>query len=248
MTSLDELRSIQQERIADERAAFERERAAELDARRTAERAAIAAEETRVRQEREDQIRIETARANAEREVRLRVEAAEAVERARLHAALETRRLDEEVALRRAEVAKKRPTWMIAVTGLALCAGVALAGFAIARGRDADESAQAEAKAQHDKELAVQEARESRAELDKIHQNLEALDAKVQAAEIAVRDAQTEAERKRALHDIDEANRQKAEQKRELDDAKAKHDAWIRKQGLHPDKKCLDTAIGCIDH
>ena len=63
--------------------------------------------------------------------------------------------MDQEHELRRAEVAKKRPTWMLAVTGLALCAGLALAGFAIARGHAADDAAQAQAKAQHDKDQAV---------------------------------------------------------------------------------------------
>ena len=50
----------------------------------------------------------------------MRVESAEAAERARQQAALEQSRMQQEMDLRRAEVAKKRPTWMLVVTGLAL--------------------------------------------------------------------------------------------------------------------------------
>lgn len=246
MTSLDELRAIQQQRIADERNAFERERAAELEARRAAEQALIDAEQARLQAERDHQRQIEDARLAAEREARLRVEAAEATERARLQAALEEQRLHQEMELRRAEVAKKRPTWMLAVTGLALCAGLALSAFAIHSGHDAEAANQAQLDAQHQRDEAVREARESAAELEKIRQGLDALDAKVKAAEEAVRTAQRDVDRQRALAALADANRQKDAENRRLADEKAKHDAWVRAHAF--DHQCLDTAVGCISH
>src|SRR5690606_8448283 len=65
MTSLSELRAIEQQRIADERAARERQRLAEIEARRVAEQARIAAEQARLRAEREERLRIEEARIEA---------------------------------------------------------------------------------------------------------------------------------------------------------------------------------------
>src|SRR5260221_10946547 len=119
MTSLGELRDIHQQRIVDERAAFERERAAEVEAKRAAEQAKLDAELDRQRADREAALRIEQARADAEREARLAIEAAQAAERARMQIALEQQRHHDETELRRAEVAKQRPRRMIAVTVIA---------------------------------------------------------------------------------------------------------------------------------
>src|SRR5262249_42633942 len=140
LASLHELKAIEEQRIADERAVVERARADELEARRAAEQARVDAEEARLRAERDERIRIEEARVAAEREARLRVEAHEASERARHQAELDHHRLEQEMELRRAEVAKKRPTWMLAVTGLAVCGGIALAVFAYERAQQATDS------------------------------------------------------------------------------------------------------------
>src|SRR5262249_35614528 len=129
LASLSELRAIEQERIADERAAVERARAAEVEAKRVAEQARLDAEQARIRAEREQRMRIEQARLDAEREARMKVMAAEAAERARLETALEHQRVAEELELRRAEIAKKRPTWMLVVTGVALVATIAFGWY-----------------------------------------------------------------------------------------------------------------------
>src|SRR5262245_40732498 len=131
LTSLSELREIEQQRIADEHAAIERERAAEREARRAAEQARSDAEAARIGAGRDERLRIEQARVDAEREARLRVEASDAAERTRYQAALEQRRLEEEMQLRRAEILQKRPRWMVAVTALAVVAAVGLGWLAI---------------------------------------------------------------------------------------------------------------------
>ncbi|HEY5927364.1 MAG TPA: hypothetical protein VIV11_37025, partial [Kofleriaceae bacterium] len=155
ITSLSELRAIEQQRIADERAAIERERAAEIETKRAAEQAIRDAEERRLREEREAIMRIEQARLDAEREARMRVEAAEAAERARFTAALEQQRMQEEHELRRAEIAQKRPTWMLVVTGMALVATIGLGWYAIDRARERD-------KADRDKQVAIEQQNAAR--------------------------------------------------------------------------------------
>ena len=110
--------------------------------------------------------RIEQARVDAEREARMRVEAAEAAERMRLQAAIEQQRMQEENELRRAEIAKKRPTWMLAVTGFALVATLGFGYFAYERNEARQEAERARIAADNDKRQAQDDAAQSRAELD----------------------------------------------------------------------------------
>ena len=74
-----------------------------------------------MRAERDELRRIEDAKIAAEREAWLRVEAASAAERARHAIALEEHRIAQELELRRAEVAKTRPTWMLRCHGARHC-------------------------------------------------------------------------------------------------------------------------------
>jgi hypothetical protein len=246
MTSLDELRAIQQQRIADEKASFERERQAEAEARRAAEQARVAAEDAKLREQRDAMLRIEQARVAAEREVRLRVEAAEAAEHTRLQLQLEEQRRMDEMDLRRAEVAKKRPTWMLAVTGLAVCAGLALTWFAVQRAHDAEAANAATDRAQRARELAMAELQQSRDELAKIQSSLDQFEGTLVAAQKAVGDAQTDADRKRAALVAQEAARKEHEIRVQLDLAHKHQEDLIRKNGLDM-AKCAATATGCLD-
>jgi regulator of replication initiation timing len=114
--SLRELRDLEDRRIADEESARNAElaaRAAEQAARAAAEEAAMLA---RRRQLEEDAIRVREAEARARAEALVRIEAD---------------RLASEVELRRAELAVRRPRWMIGLAaGLAaitlLTGGMAL--------------------------------------------------------------------------------------------------------------------------
>ena len=247
MTSLSELKSIHEQRILDERAAFERERAAEIAAKHAAEQARIAAEQAKVQAERDEVLRIEQARADAEREARMRVEAAEAAERARLQIALEQQRHDAEISLRRAEVAKKRPKWMLGVTAMAVCAGIALTFFAVQRGREADEASERARIAQQQQQAALQEVKDSRAQLDRVQRDLDALDVRIQAAAKAVLEAQNDADRKHARELAMAAEQERIDAKRRLDEAKARHDAAIRHNGLDFTKCANSSALGCMD-
>jgi hypothetical protein len=207
MTSLHELRAIEQQRIVDERTAFDRQRAVEAEAVRVAEQARIEAAAARERAEREERLRIEQARADAEREARMRIEATEAAERARLAARLEQERLQQEIELRRAEVAKKRPTWMVAVTVVALVAGAGFGVFAVDRMHQAEVAQDAKAHADADKAQARKQAADAVAKLDAMQRDLDELAGKVAQAQHALDIARTEAERKQAQALLDEANR-----------------------------------------
>src|SRR5262249_55422790 len=141
--SLAELRAIELQRQADERAAIEAAVQAERHRRQAAEQAARDAEAARIAAERAAQIAAETARAEAERQARLQLEAAEAPERAGQLIALEERRLAEERALRREVALRQRPRWMVAITALAFATTAGLSWLAIDRHQDAAASRRA---------------------------------------------------------------------------------------------------------
>lgn len=246
MTSLHELRAIEQQRIADERAAIEKRRAAEAEAARAAEQARLEAEAARAQAEREELLRIEQARADAEREARLRVEAAEAAERARLAAQLEQERVQQELELRRAEVAKKRPTWMVAVTAIALAAGIGFAVFAVDRMHEAEVAQDGKAQADRAMAQARADAAAAMAKLDEMKRTLDDLDAKVTDAQHALAVARDAAERKRAQALLDEANRKAHEARVRQQQLQKERDEAIRRQGFDA-TKCLKGSLDCID-
>jgi hypothetical protein len=248
ITSLSELRAIEQQRIADERAAIERERTAEIEARRAAEQARIDAEQRRLREEREAIMRVEQARVDAEREARMRVEAADAAERARLQAAIEQQRMAEELELRRAEIAKKRPTWMLVVTGMALVATIALGWYAVERAGERDIADQARIAADNEKREAQRMAQQAREELDRLALEMDAQDARLVAAQKALIGAQTKADREAAAALIAAANRERAEIKRHQDEINFK--LWKKKRGekviVTEECKANPLAPGCL--
>jgi len=245
MSSLSELKAIHHERIADEQASFERARIAEFEARRAAEEAVRAAAEAKLREERDAQIRIEEARVAAEREARMKVEAAEAAERARYAAELEQQRQFQEAELRRAEIAKKRPRWMIAVTGVAVAAGLALGYMAIQSAHEAELAAEQQKAAEHDKQVAKEQAAQARVELAELEKSLDGSTAKLDELTRALTAAQNDADRLKIKHQIDEQNKIAAQERQRIADLKQKkwHDDRVKKLDQ---KDCLGTALGCL--
>lgn len=229
MTSLAELRTIEHERIAAEKAAVI---AAEEGRRREIELAAqrvLDEERARVEAEREAILAIERAREQAEREARMRVEAAEAAERARHLAALEHERLAQEVELRRAEVARKRPTWMLAVTIAALVAAAGLSWFAV-------DQQQASAQALADKATAEEGRTAARAEVARAVETLAGFQADMLTLQGKVDRALADMEKARTAHERQEvALRLQKLREEELAIKKAKADEqeriWKKKRG-----------------
>jgi hypothetical protein len=122
--SLRELRDIETRRVADERAAAKAAHDAEIQARH-AEVARVAAE--RAGAEAAEQARKEADLAAHRRRLEedaIRIQETEARMRAEALVKLESDRLAYEVELRREEIARRRPRWLMGVA--AACAAVAL--------------------------------------------------------------------------------------------------------------------------
>ena len=247
ITSLSELRAIEQQRIVDEKAAVEREQRAAVEAKRAAEQTKLDEEEARKRAEREEIIKIQLAQAEAEKQVRLRVQAEEAAERARLQAHLDEIRMREELELRRVEVAKKRPTWMIVVTALAFAAACGLTWFAVQRAREKALADEKSAAAQLTAKQAADEQAKMAKQLDELKLAIDEQDELLAKAQQSLIAAQTKADIAKAKADIDAANKAKAIAKQkawEIEQARIK-----KERGQIIDVTgCTDTAVGCLKH
>ena len=245
--SLRELRQIEESRVQEEENAV---RTAEEERRRAkeqAERAAREAEEAKIREERDHQRAIEDARLAAEREARMRVEAAENAERQRHQAALDQQRLQQEMELRRAEVAKKRPTWMLVVTGLAMVAAVILIIFAV---KKMSETEQAQSQSEKDRaaaEEAIKASKEAQDKVAKLQTDLIDLGHRVDQATDALAAAQNDADRSAARAKLDQLRKERAEMEQHIADAKAAAAKAERAKGVHVSKECLDNPLakGC---
>jgi hypothetical protein len=247
ITSLSELRDIEKQRIADEKAAADREQRAAIEAKRAAEQAIVDEEKERKRAEREEIIKIQLAQAELERQARMRVVAEVAAEQARLQAQLDEVRMREELELRRVEVAKKRPTWMVVVTAIAFAAACGLTWFAVERSREKDIAEQKRAAALALANQAQQEQAEMVRKLAELELAIDEQDKLLTKAQKSLLAAQSKADIAKAKADIDAANKAKAI---------ARQRAWeIEQQRLHEERvkvldvsKCTGTALGCLKH
>lgn len=241
--SLRELRGLEAERREREARQLrdaEAARLAEIEARASQQRNAIAAAD---RAEREERLRIEQSKEAAERAARIAVEQAEAAERARFAAELEHQRFVQEIELRRAEVANKRPTWMLAVTGIAVAAAMGLVWFAVQRQHESDESQTQTIAAQHDKEVAVAAAKESRAQLERLDAELASLDGRVKDAIGDVIRDQTAAEHAESARRLAGLQREQAELRARIAARKAADELAIRKRGLVITGECANSSL-----
>ncbi len=243
LTSLNELRAIEQQRLAEERAAIEAALQAKRDARDAAEQAAREVAEARIAAEHHALLAAEAARAEAERQARMHIEATEAAERARHQAALEERRFGEEMALRREVAMRQRPRWMIVVTSGAVACALGLGGFALERQHESTLARVAHDHALQAKAEADAAARDAQEALDKLNRELGDLETKVAEAIERVRIAQTEAARQAALVNLRQLQRHEAEikeqQRQREEDRKRKE----RAAGVVIAPECLHNAI-----
>jgi hypothetical protein len=246
--SLRELRQIEESRVQEEEHAVRSAEEARLRAQQEAEQRARNEEESRVRAERDHQRSIEEARVTAEREARMRVEASEAAERARHQGELERSRMEQEMDLRRAEVAKKRPTWMLVVTGFALIAAVALIFFAIQKMQQSDEDTKKKEIAEHEAQTAVNQAKDAQDKLDKVTKDLEDLNDKVGTAVNAVVAAQNDADRASAKSKLLQLQQEQADMRARVQAAKDAAALAVRKAGVKTSDECKNNPLakGCM--
>lgn len=245
--SLRELRQIEENRVQEEEQAVRSAEEARVRAREDAERKRREEEEAKARAEHDARVQLEQAREAAEREARMRVESAEAAERARQQAALEQSRLQQEMELRRAEVAKKRPTWMLVVTGLALIAAVALVFFAINRMKESEQAVSARAVAEQKQLEAEKIAAEAAERVAAVERDLAEIGKAQKDAESMLARAQTQADRDAANSKLAQLSRQRAEAEQRARDAKAAAFKAERKKGVKISKECLENPLakGC---
>lgn len=245
--SLRELRQIEENRVQEEEQAQRSAEEARRMAVEEAERKRREAEEAKARAERDALLEIERARENAEREARMRVEAAEAQERARQQAALEQQRLQQEMELRRAEVAKKRPTWMVAVTIAAVVAAIGLVVFAVIKMNQSEEDTKKAEIARREADAAIQAAKEAQEKVDQLEKSAADMITQINGAIAAVSAAQTDADRSAAANKLAALQRQQAEMQERIRAAKAAADLAERRKGVKISKECLDNPLakGC---
>jgi hypothetical protein len=245
--SLRELRQIEQNRVQEEEHAV---KSAEEHQRRTKEdeeRRIREAEEHKVRSAEEAQKRELQARELAEREARLALERTEAEARIKAQSELEQQRLMHEMELRRQEVAKKRPTWMLAVTGVAV---VAVLGFGVLVYMKVQSTKEAEAFALEKQKQADEATKEAKAAGEQAAQalnDLKDIQAKSDAVQTALNTAKDEAGRRAAQAQLDQLNKDRAAAEQRAAAAKAAADHANRMKGVHISKECLDNPLakGC---
>jgi colicin import membrane protein len=246
LASLDELKAIHHQRIADERDAVLRDRRERADAIRQADDARIAADQARERDARDAIEREHARRAAAEREARLRMDAATEAEQTRLAAELAARRQEAELELRRETIAKQRPRWMVAVTALAICAAVVLGFAAVNHERAAAAARAREVAAQNERDLAIADARVAKAQLERVDGQIAQLQDQVDHAIDRVVNAQHDADRRHELDDLHASQKRLADAKQRHDDYVKAQQAIARHNGIH-EEGCAKTALGCID-
>ncbi|MEJ7602091.1 MAG: hypothetical protein WKG01_29610 [Kofleriaceae bacterium] len=204
LSSLSELKAIEEQRIAEERTARAREiaeRAASAEAAAQQQRDDVAAE---LAAERDATLAAARERYEAEREARIRVELAEAAERTRHQAQLLAQRQAEELALAREQVAKQRPTWMIAVTAVALVVTSVMVWLAISSVSGVRDRRCQTSRVRRRCPAAKQDAKTSREALLQLEANLAALDGKIARALALAEQANTKAEAEAAAKAVAE--------------------------------------------
>jgi len=191
VTSLAELRALELERQAEERAAAEATAAARHREREAAVQAARDAVAARIAAERAAELAAEQARAAAEREARLQIEKIEATERARRLVALEEHRVAEELALRREAALRQRPRWLLALLSVAFATTAWLGWFALECRREADG---ARDRATADRAAAEADARPMHEALDRKAHEIAALEAQLADANRRADEARRDAD------------------------------------------------------
>ena len=245
--SLRELRQIEENRVAEEEHAVKTAQEQARAAKEQAERMRREAEEAKVREERDVALAIETARENAEREARMRVESHEATERQRQQAALEQQRLQQEMELRRADIAKKRPTWMLAVTGIAIVVVVIFAVLVYKFSGESDTDKKARVDAEIAQKKAEDAADEAAKKVESLKKDVDAIDKAMTEATNTLMAAQTQADRDSANAKLRALQIQQAKIKQAAADAEAAAKLAKRKAGLQIRQECKDNPLakGC---
>lgn len=243
LQSLQELKSIEDQRLAEERARRDQAEADRIATRLAAERAERDAIEAQQRAEHAAKLAVEEVRLAAEREHRLRFEAEQAAELERQRLAFEEERARRELELRRAEVARKRPTWMVAVS----LAAVALAGVLLYVAID---RVRASESADHQRQVALDDAAQARRQSDQawkrveqMERDLAALDRQISTAIDNLSKELTAAEMAAEKKRLQGLAAQRAELARQAEIARQNYERDQRVKPVTVDQSCLNNAL-----
>jgi hypothetical protein len=241
--SLRELRTIEENRVQEEE-----------DASRSAEEARLRAKMDEERRKREEADAIAKAEADELRRIReeelrrnheatVRVGEASARAQAEHQAKLDQERLQHEMDIRRQEVSKKRPTWLLVVAGvLAVAIGISI--YLIIQ-----RNAENKRKQQENSELAAQNAEKDKiikasqdqiatlnASMEELQGQLDDLDKQLDDALDAIKNAKTDTDRQAATARVDTVRKKKQQVKTQQEETKTK---------INLSQECLNNPLGC---
>jgi colicin import membrane protein len=226
--SLRELRSIEETRIKEEEDAAKTAEEARIRARMEEERRQREAEEAKVRAAEDAARREQDAHNQRVREDALRVQEAEARARAEHQANLEAHRLQQEMEIRRQEVQKKWPVWLVVAVGIFAVITIGAVIFMVQSSNKADQEKRdrqaAEVKRQEAERIAKQKEQETaelKAQVDGLIAALADLDNQMKESERQLTAATSQAERDKVAARQAEIRRQQRAAQERLDKVKA---------------------------
>jgi hypothetical protein len=226
--SLRELRSIEETRVKEEEDAAKTAEEARIRARMDEERRQREAEEAKVRAAEDVARREHEAREMRLREDALRVQETEARARAEHQANLEAHRLQQEMEIRRQEVQKKWPVWLVVAVGIFAVITAGGVFYAVQKSGEADEAAAKQRRADEDREKAEavakqkeKETAELKATVDNLIAMLSDLDNQMKESERQLAAASSQAERDKVAARQAEIRRQQRAAQDRLDKVKA---------------------------
>jgi hypothetical protein len=149
----------------------------------------------------------------------------------------------QELELRRAEVAKKRPTWMVVVTAVALVAAAVLVWFAVESQHASQQAADDRAQAELEKKQAQDRADEAQHRLATIDGELAELSVRVDRAVKAVEDARTAAEREVAAVNLKKERERQAALRADAEKARLAAERKERLDGVKLSDECLHSSL-----
>jgi len=226
--SLRELRSIEETRVKEEEDAEKAAEEARIRARMEDERRVREAEEAKQRAAEEAARREHETREQRLREDALRVQETEARARAEHQAQLEAHRLQQEMEIRRQEVQKKWPVWLVVAVGIFAVVTIGAVIFMVQSSNKADSEAKArqaaqieQAKAEKLAKQKEQETAELKAQVDGLIAALGELDNQMKESERQLASATSQADRDKVAARQAEIRRQQRVAQDRLDKVKA---------------------------
>lgn len=226
--SLRELRSIEETRVKEEEDAAKATEEARIRARMEQERIHREAEEAKVRAAEDAARREHETREQRVREDALRVQEAEARARAEHQAQLEAHRLQQEMEIRRQEVQKKWPVWLVVAVGIFAVVTAGAIIFMVQSSNKADQAAidkrradEMAAEADKARKAAEQAQADLKRQVDDMTAELGKLDDQMRESERQLAAASTNAERDKVAARQAEIRRQQREAQAKLDKIKA---------------------------